>query len=42
MIWAEEKVSVDGITIAHHHVLVEQGRLSHRVHKNLEEDGVRI
>lgn len=38
MIRAEEQISQDGAPVAHHHILIQQGRLDDGVHQDLEED----
>lgn len=38
MIWAEQQISQYGAPIAHHHILIEQGRLGNGVYKDLEEN----
>lgn len=37
MIWTEEQISQDGVSVAHHHVLVQQSRLGNGVHQDLEK-----
>lgn len=36
MTGAEEKISQDGAPVAHHHILIQQGRLDDGVHQDLD------